>query len=73
MIIAVPFVGLAPVILGSDGIVVAINVEMGLRRIIQSLSAAPAIAVVIADHGGGCARCQSDKADNSQSSGFLFS
>ena len=56
-------------ILGSDGVVVAINVEAGFGRIINSLFGAPAVAIVIANHGGGCGCCQSDEADNSQSGG----
>ena len=47
-----------------------IDLDPRIRRIREPFFRSPAVAVLIANHSGGCTRCQSNCAENSSSSGL---
>ncbi len=71
-IVAAPFTSVPPPVFGAEFIVVFINLDARFRRIREPFFRAPAIAVLIANHSRGRSRCQSNGAENSQSSGLGY-
>src|SRR6188472_3808961 len=69
-IVAAPFTSVPPPVFGGEGIVVFVDLDPRVRRIREPFFRAPAIAVLITNHSGGCSCCQSNGAENSQSSGL---
>src|SRR6185312_5026690 len=69
-IVAAPIASVPPPIFRAEGVVIFIDLDPRLGWIGEPLFGAPAIAVLIANHSGGCTRRQSNSAENSQSSGL---
>src|SRR5690349_18945382 len=69
-IVAASFTSVPPPVFGAELIIVFIDLDASFGRIGEPFFCAPAIAVLIANHSGGCTRCYSKSTENSQTSGL---